>query len=226
MGAAIARRLANDGFAVVLTFHSRESEAAGVVADIKAAGGRAIALQIDLATDSLDGLFQIVDTIFNRLDVVVLSAGVSHLGSVTSVSEDLFEQIFATNTRSAFRAFRHAAERLEAGGRVVVISTDLVRNPISASAVYSGSKAALEAIAKSFADELGPRGITVNIVAPGITETESLVLPQEVIADIVERTPLRRVGKPEDIADVVAFLASPAARWLTGQTITANGGLL
>jgi len=225
MGAAIARRLASEGFAVVITYQSREQQAASVVADIEASGGQAIAVQVDLAVDELSVLFETTDRLFGRLDALVLSAGISRLGTVTSFSEMDYDTVFAANTKSAFRAFRHAATRLEGGGRVVVISTDLVKAPIGASAVYSASKAALETMSKSFADEVGPRGITVNIVAPGITETESLVLPDEVIASIVGRTPLRGVGRPEYIADIVAFLVSPQAQWITGQTITANGGL-
>lgn len=134
----------------------------------------------------------------------------------------------SADRRTPYLAFQEASKRLQVGGRIVAISTALTRNPMANLVAYSASKAALEGLeglARSFAHEVGPRQITVNAVLPGPTETEGLAAPRELVDELVRSTPLRRVGRPKDIADVVAFRVSADARWVTGQAIVATGGL-
>ena len=226
IGRATALRLAADGYAVTLTYLEREAAAREVVEAIEAAGGRALAVQADLArAEDVAAIFAATDKAFGRLDALVLNAAAIPMAPLTEISEEDFDWAFAVNTRSAFLAFREAAKRLQEGGRIVTISTGLTRNPMAESNAYSASKGALEILTRSFALEVGPRGITVNTVLPGITDTEGLALPAPVIDHLVGQTPLRRLGQPEDLADVIAFLVSDDARWVTGQAIYASGGL-
>lgn len=227
IGRAVAERLSGDGYQLLLTYRERASEAHEVVSAIREMGGLARTMRADMASpEDIDSIFETVDATYGRLDALVLNAAYIPLGSLTTVSEDDFDKAFAVNTRAAFLAFRAATTRLHTGGRVVAMSTGLTRNPLAEQTAYAASKGALEILVRSFAREAGPKGISVNAVLPGPTATEGLSqAPEVLVQELIQRTPLRRLGEPEDIADVVAFLVSDGARWITGQTIVANGGL-
>ncbi|WP_151637933.1 SDR family oxidoreductase [Noviherbaspirillum aerium] len=224
IGRAVARRLARDGMAVALTYRVRGEEAAAVVAEIEREGGRAMALQADLSVlTDLSGLFDAVEERLGRLRVVVANAGNVVFKPIAEATHVDFEQAFIANTRGTLLTFSEAARRLGEDGRIIGISTVLTIAPKANAGLYAASKAAVEQLVKALARELGPRRITVNAVAPGPTDTE--MVPPARREEAPKLTPLGRLGKPEDIADVIAFLASEESRWITGQIINANGGL-
>ncbi len=227
IGAATAHRLARDGFAVLVTYRERQQAADQVVGEIERAGGRALAVRADLADrDDVLRIFTTADEAFaGRLDALVLNAAAIPYGTVDELPEASWDWAFAVNTKAAFLAFREAGRRMREGGRIVAVSTGLAATPMANTNAYSASKSAVETLVRSFAQEVGPRGVTVNAVRPGITDTEGLTIPRELVETLVQQTPLRRLGQPEDLADVIAFVCSPDARWITGQVIYASGGL-
>jgi 3-oxoacyl-[acyl-carrier protein] reductase len=229
IGAAIAVRLAADGLGVLVNYRVDREAADKVVATITAGGGRAVAVQADVAdADQLRGLFAAAEEHFGRLDVVVSNAGIGSTVPIAQATDADFDTVFATNTRATFVALREAANRLPDGGRIIVISRAGVR-PRPGGGLYAASKAAGDQLVRAAAQELGPRQITVNSVLPGATRTDMWAGRPPGIGgdeDVAARTALRRLGEPGDIADVVAFLASDAARWITGQAIVADGGLV
>ena len=227
IGRAIARRLGRDGARTVVNYLANEAAAKEVVADIEAAGGDAIAVRADVSVpDQVEHLFDRAEEAFGALDILVNNAGVTIIGATADIDLALVDRAIAVNVRGSFLALRQAARRLRDGGRVVNISTGYVRAPNPGVGVYTGTKAAVDHMGACLAKELGGRRITVNSVAPGLTETEGVAA--EVMANAatyVAMTPLGRLGQPADIADVVAFLASDDARWVTGQVVLATGGL-
>ena len=230
IGKAISLKLAELGFAVTLTYRSNEEAAEMTVAEIVKKGGTAIARQADVADPaSVKTLFFLLNRDFGRLDTLVNNAGVSEYLSLEKADTEHFDRIFKTNVRGSLLCARAALPLLEGaqGGTVINISSSLTLSPTSEASVYAMSKAAVECMTRFLAVELGSRNIRVNCVAPGLTETEMLhsVLSKEAQAALIERTPLGRIGTVEEIADVVAFLASEGAKWITGQVIVANGGL-
>jgi 3-oxoacyl-[acyl-carrier protein] reductase len=226
IGRAVAERLAADGAAVVLSYRDRAAEADGVVARIVAAGGRALALRADLASvPDVRSLFAAALDRFGRLDILVNNAGVAIYRPVAEATEEEFEASFAVNARGTFFALQEAARRIADGGRIVNISTGATVSGVPQGALYCGSKAAVEQFTKSLARELGPRGITVNTVSPGFTETGMLASLPHLREVGAAMSPLGRTGRPEEVAEVVAFLAGPRAGWLTGCNIQAGGGV-
>lgn len=233
IGAAIARRLAHEGAQVIVNFHTSARDAQQVVAGIIADGGWAQALQADVAerrqVQALvnDAAAQLSE-IGGRLDVLVNNAGVAEPAKLEELDESQFDRQFATNVKSVLFGTQAAARIFgEHGGTIINISSVNGRMPAQGASIYSGTKAAVEAITVALARELGPRGVRVNTVAPGTTMTDMTrrVLTTELEAMAISRTALRRVGIPEDIAKVVAFLASDDAAWITGEVITVSGGL-
>ncbi|UIJ34309.1 SDR family oxidoreductase [Allobranchiibius sp. GilTou73] len=228
IGAAIAVRLAADGFGVLVNYRSDRAAANSVVASIIDGGGRATAVQADVGDpDQVRRLFDAAEQFFGRVDVVVSNAGVGHTAMIADVTDAEFETVFAVNTRATFAVLRESARRLTAGGRIIVISRSRLA-PRPGGGLYAASKAAGDQLVRAAAQELGPRHITVNSVLPGATRTamwtdraDSTGEAQKTIA----ATALGRLGEPQDIADVVAFLASDAARWITGEMIAVDGGL-
>ncbi|MER5785576.1 SDR family oxidoreductase [Streptomyces mobaraensis] len=225
IGRAVAERLAADGAGVIVNYRADEEAAARVVDGIERTGGRAVAVRAD-ATDAagVRALFEAAERHFGGLDVFVGNVGVSRFGPLARATDEDFELHFTVNTRATFLGLREAANRLRDGGRIVVVSTGITRTHRPGAGVYAASKAACEAMTLVLAEELGRRGITANCVLPGLTRDTGAPLPADVAAENVARTPLGRLGEPADIADVVGFLASDAARWVTGQVIGAGGG--
>ncbi|HZP81151.1 MAG TPA: glucose 1-dehydrogenase [Chthonomonadaceae bacterium] len=229
IGAAIARRLAADGARVVVNYSASEEAARQVITQIGEAGGEAVAVQADLSDYwQIPGLFEMAMLQYGRLDILVNNAGVAEFHPLGEITQREYERQFDVNVRGVLFASQEAAKRFgEEGGRIINITSGAAQACPPGTSVYSATKAAVEAMTKSHAAELGPRQITVNAVAPGFTETDMLaaVFPADARASMIARTPLGRIGTPEDIADVVAFLVSDDARWITGQVIGVNGGL-
>lgn len=229
IGAAIALRLAQDGHAVVVNYSSDVTSASRIVGAIETAGGKALAVKGDVAEPScLTELFDITETSFGPVNVLVNNAGIMHGGPMGSVSDADFETQCAVNIGGTFRGLREAANRLADDGAIVSLSSSVVGLYQPAYGIYAATKAAVEAMTHVLAKELGARGITVNAVAPGPVETELFMAgkPDEVIEKIKKMNPFDRLGSPEDIASVIAFLIGPDGRWISGQTLRANGGVI
>lgn len=228
IGRAIALRLARDGATVAVHYNSNMDAARATVADIERAGGTALAAQADLSDlGQVRRLFEEIGRTFPQFDILVNNAGGAKFAPLGEVSEAEFDAMFDLNVRGLFFVTRQAVPRMREGGRVVNISSGITRVNSANGSVYSASKAAVEAFTRCWAAELGPRAITVNTVSPGMTETDLLmeVTPPEVLESMVRQTPLGRLGRPADIADVVAFVCGDEARWLTAQNLLANGGV-
>ena len=226
IGRAIVQRLARDGASVVFSFARDEAAAAALEADVP----KATAVQADLAERTAAvALYDAAEQQLNGLDILVNNAGSSTVpASISQTSDADYDQIMAVNTRAVFTLMREAGTRLRDSGRIVNISTINTVAPTAATGVHAASKAAVEQFAAGAARELGARGITVNSVSPGATDTDLLHgnNPGVDVADVViPITPLGRLGRPDDIADVVAFLVGPDGRWVTGQNLRAGGGL-
>jgi 3-oxoacyl-[acyl-carrier protein] reductase len=227
IGRAIALRLSREGAAVVVNYVSAPDKAEAVVQEIVAQGGRAIAIQGSVANQAdVLRLFEQTEQQWGAIDIVVNVAGVSVFKPHVELTDDDFEKVFAVNGKGAMYVLQEAAKRIQNGGRIVQFSTGGTMMPIPAGGIYAASKAAGERFAFALAKEIGHRQVTVNVVSPGVTDTDGLVMPQAAIDELVQQTPLGRLGKPGDIADVVAFLVSDDAHWLTGQNIQVNGGIL
>ena len=229
IGAAIAARLAADGFAVVVNYSRGRDAAEAVVAEIAAGGGRAIAVQADLADPKgAAALFDAAEAEFGGVDVLVNNAGVMKLAPIAKADDALFDAHMAINLGGVFRGMREAANRLRDGGRIVNFSTSVVGLKLPGYGVYAATKAAVETMTHFLAKDLGPRGVTVNAVAPGPVATELFLSDKsdEQVAGIAKMIPAGRLGEPDDIARVVSFLAGPDGRWVSGQVIRANGGMV
>lgn len=227
IGKAIVESLVARGAHVAFSYRDDDAAASRVVEALRAAGGRVMAVKADMARFAdVRRLFQAVEDHGVAPEIVVNSAGTAVYKPTAEVTEEDFDQVFALNARGSFLVLREAARRIASDGRIIQISTGGTAMPAPTAGVYLASKAAGELLALSLSKELGSRGVTVNVVSPGLTRTDGLVLPQPAIDHLVQQTPLGRLGEPADIADVVAFLASDGARWLTGQVIRATGGLV
>ncbi|PXX71734.1 3-oxoacyl-[acyl-carrier protein] reductase [Nocardia tenerifensis] len=228
IGRAIAERLGADGVSVVVNYQSNRAAAEQAVAAIERSGGQGFAVQADVADPTqLRSVFDRAEERFGGVDTLVNNVGTARFATIAQATDEDYELMFSINTRATFVALREAANRLRDHGRIVVVSSGVTATHRPESGLYSASKAAGEELVRVLAKELGPRGITVNNVLPGAIRTEALAAARspELNQQIVASTPLGRIGEPDDIADIVAFLASDAARWITGETIHAGGGL-
>jgi len=228
IGAAICKRLARDGADIAICCSSNVTVAEIVASAIAAGGGSASVFAADLADASaVSTLFARLGAHYGKLDILVNNAGVAEFLPLSAGGTEHFDQIFSVNVRGLYLCTQHAVRLMPEGGRVINISSGAARAGGANASVYAASKAAVEAMTACLATELGPDGITVNCISPGITRTDMLAqaVPADIQAMLEKQTPLGRVGEPEDIADVAAFLASSDARWVTGQTIAASGGL-
>ena len=229
IGAAIAKRLAADGFAVAINYAGRAADANAVVQEIQAAGGRATAIQADVSSAAeVAAMFDQVDTVFGGVDVLVNNAGIMQPGLVLLVETDdaLFDRLLAINVKGTFNTLRLAAKRLRQGGRIVNFSSSVVGLAMPGYSVYAGTKSAVETMTNIFAKELRGRNISVNAVAPGPTATDLFLKGKtdDQIAHLAKMPPMERLGQPEDIAATVSFLVGPDSGWVNGQTLRANGG--
>ncbi|GAA4878473.1 SDR family oxidoreductase [Kitasatospora terrestris] len=229
IGRAIVERLCRDGAHVVFGYATGEEAAAEVVRAVEAAGGRATAVRADLALpDGAERLMAAADEHLDGLDVLVNNAATTYRPTpLAETGAEDFDRVLAVNLRSVFLTVRHAARVMRDGGRIVNISTVNTVRPAPGIAAYAASKGAVEQLTSIAARELGARGITVNTVSPGATDTELLrgANPPQALEAVAALTPLGRLGRPSDVADVVAFLVGPDGGWVTGQNIRASGGL-
>lgn len=231
IGAGIAKDLAAAGAAVVVNYNSSKEGAERVVADITKKGGKAIAVQGDMAKPAdVKRLFADTAKAFGRLDVLVNNAGVYRFDPLEAVTENEFHREFNTNVLGPILASQEAVKHFgPGGGSIINISSVASTNALPMSVVYSATKSALDSVTRVLAKELGPRKIRVNSINPGVTETEGVheigIIGSEFEKQAVSNTPLGRYGQPEDIAPAVVFLASDDARWVTGESIKVSGGL-
>ncbi|CAG9237957.1 SDR family oxidoreductase [Paraburkholderia caribensis] len=228
IGAAIARRLASDGFAVVVNYAASSKEADALVAELKAQGAAAIAVKADVSNaDDVRRMFEATEQQLGKVDVLVNNAGILKTLPLAETSDALFAQTFDINVRGTFNTLREAATRMNSGGRIVNFSSTTLALNMPGYAIYNATKAAVESFTHVFAKELRGRNITVNAVAPGPVAT-SLFLDgktEEQIQTFAKMPPLQRLGQPDDIASVVAFLAGADGAWVNGQILRANGGV-
>jgi len=229
IGRGIARRLAADGAKVAINYSRAAAQAEELAAEITAAGGEAITVAADISDPpQVTAMFERIRQAFGGLDILVNNAGRGTNGGAGTLADttvEEFDAIFALNTRGTFLVTKGALPLLRDNGRVINISSTTTRVRMPGLAIYAGSKSAVEAFTRGWAAELAPRKITVNSVVPGIVDTDLIGhMSDDRKARSVASVPLGRIGKPEDIADVVAFLASDDSRWVTSHEIVASGG--
>ncbi|KAI4157022.1 MAG: hypothetical protein L6R39_000838 [Caloplaca ligustica] len=232
IGAGIARELGSRGAKVIVNYNSSAGLAETLVEEIRTAGSDAVAIQADMSKpEDIERLFQVALGKFHNIDIVVSNSGIEHFGALADVMPQDFDRVFNLNTRGQFLVGQQAYKHLTDGGRLILMSSISAHNSIKEHAVYAGSKCAVEAFARCFAPEFGPRGITVNSIAPGGVKTDMAAdvgykyIPGadaswnfERIEQVVkQRTPMRRMAIPADIARVVAFLASDDGGWMSGR---------
>ncbi|NEC68825.1 glucose 1-dehydrogenase [Streptomyces sp. SID9727] len=229
IGRAIVERLCREGVDVVFNYSTSEDAAADVVRVVQSDGGNARAVCLDLEKpEAPEQLMETAEAHLGGLDILVNNAAVAHSPVPLAQTEaEVFDSVMAINTKSVFLTMRYAARQMRDGGRIVNISTMNTVRPVPGIGPYVASKGAIEQLTAVAARELGPRGITVNAVSPGATDTEMLrgANPPETLRAVAGMTPLGRLGEASDVAAVVAFLAGPEGRWITGQNLRVTGGL-
>ncbi|AJI84944.1 putative short chain dehydrogenease [Yersinia enterocolitica] len=229
IGAAIAERLAQDGYTVLINYSRADDEAEALVRKIQQAGGNALSAKGDISDPAaVAQLFTKAETAFGGVDVLVNNAGIMSLSTVADSDDEHFDRQIAINLKGSFNGMREAAKRLRNGGRIVNFSTSVVGLKLEKYAVYAATKAAVETMTAILAKELRGRDITVNAVAPGPTATDLFLNGKsaELIEKMAKMAPLERLGTPEDIAAAVAFLVGKDGGWINGQVLRANGGLI
>jgi 3-oxoacyl-[acyl-carrier protein] reductase len=225
IGRAIAERLATDGAATVINYTHNRQFAQEVVDGIVAKRGKAVAIQADVSKPAeVRRLFNEVEKAMGHLDIVVANAGVVLEKPLIESTEEDYDSVFNINTKGVFFTLQEAARRIRNGGRIVAVSTGGTKMPFANLSLYLGSKGAIEQFVRSLSRELGSRNITVNVLSPGFTDTDMLLEPYRAYG--ASMSPFNRVGTAKEVADVAAFLASDAARWVTGQNLQAGGGVV
>jgi 3-oxoacyl-[acyl-carrier protein] reductase len=227
IGKAVAKRLARDGFAVVVNYASNAKEADATVAGIQSAGGRAIAVKADVGNVAdVERLFEETVKAFGAIDVVVNNSGIMSLSPIGKGDAALFDEVIQTNLRGTFLVMAQAAQRMAGGGRLIAFSSSVLARSFPTYGPYIASKAGVEGLVHVLANELRGRNITVNAVAPGPVGTELFLSGKTdaQVAELAKLAPLERLGEPEDIANVVSFLAGPDGGWINSQVLRANGG--
>jgi 3-oxoacyl-[acyl-carrier protein] reductase len=229
IGSAIAERLAHDGFSVVVNYSGSEAEAVALAEKIKANEGAAIAVKADVSqTPDMTRLFDAAEKEFGGVDVLVNNAGVMPLSSIATTDDKMFDRLIAVNLKGTFNGLREAAKRLRSGGRIINFSSSVVGLKLETYGIYAATKAAVEILGAILSKELRGRSITVNAIAPGPTATDLFLhgKSQNLIDQFAKMNPLERLGTPQDIDAVVAFLAGPDGSWINGQVLRANGGMV
>jgi 3-oxoacyl-[acyl-carrier protein] reductase len=231
IGAGIAKAFAEEGAAVVVNYASSRRDADAVVANIVETGGKACAIQADVAkSGDVKRLIAETRDTFGRIDILVNNAGIYHFSPIEAVSVADFHQHFNINVLGALLVTQEGIKHFGPdGGSIINLSTTVTRNPPAGASLYVASKSAVEAITRVLAKELGPRKIRVNAISPGEVETEGTrtagIIGSDFEKQLLQQTPLGRIGQPNDIAPVAVFLASDDARWVTGEILAASGGL-
>jgi len=229
IGAAVAERLATDGFTVVINYSGDAKSAEALVRKIEGSGGRALTAKADVSDpNAVRGMFDATEAAFGGVDVLVNNAGIMKLAKIADSDDALFDQQIAVNLRGTFNALREAAKRLRDGGRIVNFSTSVVGTKLETYGVYAATKAAVETMTAILSKELRGRSITVNAVAPGPIATDLFLNGKspELIDRLAKMNPMERLGTPADIASAVAFLVGRDGGWVNGQVLRANGGMV
>jgi 3-oxoacyl-[acyl-carrier protein] reductase len=229
IGRVVTKRLASDGFAVAVHYAGNPAKAETVVTEIKGAGGKAIAVQADVAKPAdVETLFKQTLDAFGTVDVVVHTAGIMPLLPISGGDVEIFDKVIATNLRGTFLVLGQAAKHVPAGGRIIAFSSSVIAKSFPTYGPYIASKAGVEGLVRVLANELRGRNITVNAVAPGQVETELFLKGKSDarIDELKKMNPLERLGQPEDMANLVSFLAGPDGGWVNAQVIRANGGFV
>ena len=229
IGRVVAKRLASDGFAVAVHYAGNPAKAEAVVTEIKGAGGKAIAVQADVAKPAdVETLFKQTLDAFGTIDVVVHSAGIMPLLPIAGGDVETFDKVIATNLRGTFLLLAQAAQHVSSGGRIVAFSSSVIAKAFPTYGPYIASKAGVEGLVRVLANELRGRNITVNAVAPGQVETALFLKGKSDarIDELKKMNPLERLGQPEDMANLVSFLAGPDGGWINAQVLRANGGFV
>jgi 3-oxoacyl-[acyl-carrier protein] reductase len=229
IGRVVAKRLAKDGFAICVHYAGNPAKAQSVVVEINNAGGKAVAVQADVAKASdVENLFKQTLEAFDEVDVVVHSAGIMPLLPISGGDVETFDKVITTNLRGTFLVLGQAAQHVPAGGRIIAFSSSVIAKSFPTYGPYIASKAGVEGLVRVLANELRGRNITVNAVAPGQVETELFLKGKSAarIDELKKMNPLERLGQPEDMANIVSFLAGPDGGWVNAQVIRANGGFV
>lgn len=228
IGAEIAKAIAQAGASVIINYANNRSAADLIVSEIKNLGGNAIPVRVDVSNSvEVKALFDAAITHFGKIDILINNAGTAIFKAIQDTSDEELDRIFAINVKGTFYCLREAATRLSNGGRIINISSSVTRLILPTYGAYAATKGAVEQLTRVFAREMGSRGITVNSISPGPTNTELFLegKSEETIQRLAAMSALGRIGETEDIAKVVLFLASEEAAWVTGQNIGVNGGI-
>ncbi|MGO6790316.1 SDR family oxidoreductase [Rhizobium ruizarguesonis] len=229
IGAAVAERLARDGFTVVINYSGNAAPAEELAEKIEQAGGKALTAKADVGdVEAVRRMFDAAETAFGGVDVLVNNAGIMMLSSLAEADDVNFDRQISVNLKGTFNTLREAAKRLRDGGRVINFSTSVVGLKLETYGVYAATKAAVETLTAIMAKEMRGRNITVNAIAPGPVATDLFLngKSDELVARMAKMNPLERLGTPDDIAAAVAFLAGPDGGWINGQTLRASGGVI
>jgi 3-oxoacyl-[acyl-carrier protein] reductase len=229
IGAAIAERLARDGFTVVINYAGKAAEAEALAVRMEKTGGKALTHQADVSDGrQVARMFDAVEAAFGGIDVLVNNAGIMRLSALAETRDDVIDSQIAVNLKGVINTLREAARRLRNGGRIINLSSSVVGLTPPAYAVYAATKAGVEALTHVLAKEMRGRAVTVNAVAPGPTATALFLdgKSPEAVDHLAKQPPLERLGRPDDIAGAVSFLAGPDGAWINGQVLRANGGII
>jgi 3-oxoacyl-[acyl-carrier protein] reductase len=229
IGAAVAERLAKDGFAIIVNYSGDTKSADAVVEKIEGRGGHAFAVKADVSDPTaVRAMFDKAEATFGGVDVLINNAGIMKLAKLADSEDALFDQQIAINLKGSFNTMREAAKRIRDGGRIVNFSTSVVGTKLETYGVYAATKSAVETMTAILAKELRGRNVTVNAVAPGPVATELFLTgkSQELIDRIAKMNPMERLGTTQDIASAVAFLVGPDGGWINAQVLRANGGMV